>query len=83
MCDCRKPFPGMLLQAAADFGIDLTQSWMIGDKCADVEAGISAGCSSILVRTGYGTAEESLVKSGIPVFDDLFAAAKFITGRNY
>jgi D-glycero-D-manno-heptose 1,7-bisphosphate phosphatase len=54
-CDCRKPKPGMLLQAARDLGIDLALSWMIGDKLSDLEAGSAAGCRTVLVRTGYGS----------------------------
>jgi D-glycero-D-manno-heptose 1,7-bisphosphate phosphatase len=50
----RKPEPGMLLEAAADFGIDLAASYLIGDKSADIECGRRAGTSTILVRTGYG-----------------------------
>lgn len=50
----RKPEPGMLLEAAADFGIDLAGSYLIGDKSADIECGRRAGVHSILVRTGYG-----------------------------
>ncbi len=48
-CECRKPKPGMLLQAAADFNIDLSESYMIGDSKADVEAGINAGCKPVLI----------------------------------
>ena len=43
-CDCRKPKPGLLLEAANDFNIDLSQSYMIGDSENDVEAGRKAGC---------------------------------------
>ena len=51
-CDCRKPKPGLLLQAAKDFNIDLSQSYMIGDSERDVEAGRNAGCKeSIMVDT--------------------------------
>ena len=50
----RKPEPGMLLEAAADFGIDLARSYVIGDKSADIECGRRAGASTILVQTGYG-----------------------------
>ena len=50
----RKPEPGMLLEAAADFDIDLAKSYVIGDKSADIECGRRAGTSTILVRTGYG-----------------------------
>ncbi len=53
-CDCRKGKPGMLLQAAGDLAINLSRSYMIGDKKADLQAGITAGCHSLLVRTGYG-----------------------------
>lgn len=48
-CDCRKPKPGMLLKAAADYNIDLSQSWMIGDGENDVLAGRSAGCRAIRI----------------------------------
>ena len=52
VCDCRKPQPGMLLQAARDWNIDLSQSYIIGDSERDVQAGRSAGCKdSILIRT--------------------------------
>ena len=48
-CDCRKPKPGMLLKAAADFNIDLSQSWMVGDGENDVKAGLNAGCKTALI----------------------------------
>ena len=48
-CDCRKPKPGMLLKAAQDFNIDLSQSWMIGDGENDVRAGQNAGCRTALI----------------------------------
>jgi D-glycero-D-manno-heptose 1,7-bisphosphate phosphatase len=57
-CDCRKPRPGLLLRAAADLGLDLASSCLIGDKLSDLEAGASAGCHTILVRTGYGARHE-------------------------
>jgi D-glycero-D-manno-heptose 1,7-bisphosphate phosphatase len=53
-CDCRKPRPGMLLRAAAELGIDLAASWMIGDRVSDLEAGAAVGCRTVLVRTGHG-----------------------------
>jgi D-glycero-D-manno-heptose 1,7-bisphosphate phosphatase len=49
-CDCRKPAPGMLLDAAAELGLDLSRSWMIGDTDADVLAGTGAGCRTVLVE---------------------------------
>lgn len=48
-CDCRKPNAGMILKAASEFNIDLSRSWMIGDFLKDVEAGIKAGCQTILI----------------------------------
>ena len=54
-CPCRKPKPGMLLQAAEDFNIDLSQSWMIGDRENDILAGKAAGCRTALLGTeAYG-----------------------------
>ncbi len=53
-CECRKPKPGMLLQAAEDFNIDLSQSWMVGDGENDIAAGKSAGCHTALL-IGDGT----------------------------
>lgn len=50
----RKPNPGMLLKAAEEHGLDLSHSWMVGDKALDLEAGRRAGCRVALVRTGYG-----------------------------
>jgi D-glycero-D-manno-heptose 1,7-bisphosphate phosphatase len=50
----RKPAPGMLLEAAVEHGIDLTRSFMIGDKAIDIECGRNAGVRTILVETGYG-----------------------------
>jgi D-glycero-D-manno-heptose 1,7-bisphosphate phosphatase len=54
-CRCRKPQPGMLLEASRDLNIDLSQSWMIGDILHDIEAGNTAGCSSILIDVGNET----------------------------
>lgn len=48
-CECRKPKPGLPLQAAKDMDIDLSQSWVIGDNITDVKAGVAAGCRTILV----------------------------------
>jgi len=60
-CDCRKPKPGLALRAAAELGLDLSKSWMLGDKGADLGLAKSAGLKGgILVRTGYG--EETLKK---------------------
>lgn len=49
-CDCRKPAPGMLLDAADAYGFNLRDSWMLGDTDADVEAGQTAGCRTVLIE---------------------------------
>jgi D-glycero-D-manno-heptose 1,7-bisphosphate phosphatase len=80
-CDCRKPRPGMLRQAAADLDLDLSRSFTIGDKWTDVEVGMAAGGKGILVRTGYGRSSEMAPRAGVTpavVADDLIAAAAWI-----
>ena len=52
-CDCRKPKPGMLLAAARDHGIDLSASFMVGDRWRDIEAGQRAGCRTLFIDYGY------------------------------
>jgi len=54
----RKPEPGMVLEAAAEYGIDLENSFFVGDKTDDIECGRRAGTRTILVRTGYGATQE-------------------------
>ena len=64
VCDCRKPKPGLLLKAAKDFNIDLSQSYMIGDDDRDVQAGLNAGCKgSIKIETNKDKALLESVKS--------------------
>jgi len=52
-CDCRKPKPGMLLRDSAAQGVDLSRSFMVGDRWRDIDAGTAAGCRTILVDAGY------------------------------
>lgn len=52
-CDCRKPQPGMLIAGAHEFGVDLTRSYMVGDRRGDMEAGIAAGSRTIFVDRAY------------------------------
>jgi len=82
-CDCRKPAPGMILQAASQYHIDSAGAIMIGDSVKDLECGRNAGCgATILVRTGSGLkAEKELAARGIrptAVADDLQDAADMI-----
>ncbi len=77
-CDCRKGRPGLLLQAAEEHGIDLPQSFMIGDKASDIEAGVAAGCTPLLVLTGYGSQVSDKLEDNVFRFADLAAAVEFI-----
>jgi D-glycero-D-manno-heptose 1,7-bisphosphate phosphatase len=56
-CDCRKPRPGLLRRAAAELGIDLGRSYVIGDRHGDLALAWSVGAKGVLVRTGYGLGE--------------------------
>jgi D-glycero-D-manno-heptose 1,7-bisphosphate phosphatase len=58
-CECRKPKAGMLLSAGRELCVDPARSWMIGDRVTDLEAGASAGCRTVLVRTGHGSQVEA------------------------
>ncbi|MFV1963888.1 MAG: D-glycero-beta-D-manno-heptose 1,7-bisphosphate 7-phosphatase [Pirellulaceae bacterium] len=53
-CQCRKPKPGMLHRAAEELDIDLSRSFVVGDKLIDLDLGSRVGCTTVLVRTGYG-----------------------------
>jgi len=74
----RKPGPGMLLQAADEMALDLTQSWMVGDTVSDMLAGQNAGCRTILVRTGYGASYSHGMGAVTQDVADLSTAAEFI-----
>ena len=75
-CQCRKPKPGMLLQAARDHGLSLANSIMIGDAITDMEAARAAGVSATMVRTGRGERELAAFNytTWFSVADDLGAA---------
>ena len=78
-CECRKPKPGQLLQAASELNLDLARSYMIGDRWKDIEAGRAAGARTILVRTGYGREAESAETMGdTVVVDNLIEAVTWI-----
>ena len=76
-CQCRKPLPGMVVQAAERLGFDPAQAVMVGDKEVDVGLGHAVGAVSILVRTGYGRTYESATAAD-HVVDDLAAAVDMI-----
>jgi D-glycero-D-manno-heptose 1,7-bisphosphate phosphatase len=80
-CNCRKPLPGMILEAVAVHGFNPRQAWVIGDKEVDVGLGHAVGAKAILVRTGYGKRFESDTKADL-VADDLAAGVDQILDRN-
>ena len=53
LCDCRKPKPGMILDAARTFGLDPAQSYLVGDRWRDIDAGTAAGCRTVFLNRGY------------------------------
>ena len=61
-CECRKPHPGLIKKAQKDFNIDLAQSYMIGDKATDIEAGKKAGTKTVFVLSGRGKEERANLK---------------------
>ena len=58
-CVCRKPRPGLLLDAAREAAVDLSASYMVGDRWRDIEAGQQAGCTTVLIDYGYAEAQRS------------------------
>ena len=85
-CDCRKPKPGLFLRAARDLDIALARSWAIGNGARDIEAGVAAGCRSVLVNGADDEAglTESETAGVQPDFRarDLVEAARFIVSRS-
>jgi D-glycero-D-manno-heptose 1,7-bisphosphate phosphatase len=85
-CDCRKPRAGMIEQAVERFGIDRRQSFVIGDKLADVGLAANAGARGVLVRTGYGEDVVRAYPAGVPgaahVADDLMAATSWVLAES-
>lgn len=81
-CPCRKPAPGMLIQAAEELDLDPQASWMVGDSVRDLQAAGHLDMPSILVRTGKGAEQESRLKSHPElralVAEDFAQAAEFI-----
>jgi D-glycero-D-manno-heptose 1,7-bisphosphate phosphatase len=82
-CDCRKPKPKFLLEAAREYGLDLARSFMVGDRPTDIQTGVTAGTKAILVLTGAG--RETLAKQEVKpdfVAEDIGDAATWIVKRD-
>ena len=84
-CACRKPRPGLLLQAANELGVELTGSYFVGDGLSDVQAAMAVGAQPLVVLTGRGrdqaTLLEKTISAPVPVCNDLLEAARWILGR--
>lgn len=82
-CPCRKPKPGLFLQAAMDHALDLSRSYVVGDRWSDLKAAAACGAKGVLVLTGYGRGDYQFIgpKQTIQpchVADDLLAAVHWI-----
>ena len=75
-CDCRKPLPGLLLRAAEKYDIDMSQSFIVGDRWRDVDAGADAGCATVWIDYGYREKFPSAEPSA--TVDSIRAAADWI-----
>lgn len=85
-CDCRKPLPGLLQRAAEEHGLDLTCSFVVGDRYADVASAHAAGSRGVLVLSGYGRGEYELHRDEWPqqpdyVAENLQVAVDLILGE--
>lgn len=72
-CECRKPKPGLILQAAAENHVDLSASFMVGDRWKDVEAGRRAGCKTVLIDNHYAEAQKSVPTFTVSSFKEVVA----------
>jgi D,D-heptose 1,7-bisphosphate phosphatase len=82
-CECRKPKPGMILNAARDLSLDLARSFTVGDRWRDIEMGLAAGTKGVLVETGYGKTEALRRPAhvpAVPVVANLIDATSLILG---
>lgn len=77
-CACRKPKPGMIMAAAERFGVDVAASYMVGDRWRDIDAGLAAGCTPILIERGH---DEVLRSTPSAVVTSLAEAAAWIESR--
>ena len=85
-CDCRKPRPGLLHRAAADHGLDLGRSTLVGDRPSDLLAARAVGAAAVLVLTGYGLGEWEYRRARLPVTpdhvaEDLLDAVEWVIAR--
>lgn len=85
-CNCRKPRTGLLEQAAAELNLDLTKSYLVGDRWSDITCAVRAGCTPVLVLTGYGRGDYQYIGPGQElqpayVAENLLEAVRWILPR--
>ncbi len=80
-CECRKPKPGLILQAQREFGFSLTEAYVIGDSLTDVAAAEAAGCPALLIAEDGAALRKAASPALAGVFPNLFEAARFIIAR--
>jgi D-glycero-D-manno-heptose 1,7-bisphosphate phosphatase len=85
-CNCRKPKPGLLLQAAEELGLDLARSFVVGDRWSDLKTAVNCGATPVLVLTGYGRGDAQYIgptQVVQPTFvgDDLAGVVQWILGK--
>jgi D-glycero-D-manno-heptose 1,7-bisphosphate phosphatase len=85
VCDCRKPEIGLIGEACKSFDIDMENSYVVGDRCTDIEMAHKAGLKGVMVKTGYGMGDLEYVFPELPfqpfnVAEDLLDAVKWILG---
>ena len=82
-CECRKPNLGMIEAAKKDHPIDMSGSWVVGDKDIDVELGLNCGLRTVLVETGYGRSHSGILRRRPErIAANLLEAARYITNHN-
>ena len=81
-CSCRKPKPGLLLQAKEEFGVDISQSFFIGDRISDMECAAAAGCArGVHVLSGYGmNVKDAVLPENYLRAENLLEAVKLLLG---
>lgn len=83
-CDCRKPQPGLVLKAARELNLDLSRSFVVGDKWLDVALAQAVGARGLLVRTGYGSREAERRRAGVEpaaILDNVMDATAWILAQ--
>lgn len=81
-CECRKPKPGLLLQAMKYFGVTPEETCFVGDSQRDIDAAIDANCQPVLVRSGNGNTTLVTRETNVTIYTDLLSFSQTLTGKN-